>query len=122
MFTLKYSGGVAPLNNSFIFFLTVGHNLLALIYFSQAWSMAVLKNCAISMGAGPLIVILTEVLGLFKSMPLYNFLASSIFATFTPALPILPYTSNLFSGSCPYKVTLSNAVERRIEFCPLLKK
>ena len=52
--------------------------------------MAVLKNCAIRIGAGPLMVILTEVLELFKSMPLYNFLASSILATFTPALPILP--------------------------------
>ena len=70
------------------------------------------------MGAGPLIVILTDVEGAFKSIPEYNFFASSMFATFTPAFPIFPNMSNLLAGSFPYKVTLSNAVDKRIADCP----
>ena len=41
-------------------------------------------------GAGPLMVILTEVLGSQRSKPLYSFLASSTVAMLTPLLPILP--------------------------------
>ena len=50
---------------------------------------AFMKNAKI-IGAGPLIVILTEVLGSHKSNPLYNFLASSTVAILTPLLPTLP--------------------------------
>ena len=42
------------------------------------------------MGAGPLIVMETEVISLVKSKPEYNFLASSKHQTETPAFPILP--------------------------------
>ena len=43
-----------------------------------------------SIGAGPLMVILTDVIGCDKSKPEYNFLASSKQAIETPAFPILP--------------------------------
>ena len=42
------------------------------------------------MGAGPLMVILTDVNGWLKSKPEYNFLASSKQQIETPAFPILP--------------------------------
>ena len=42
------------------------------------------------MGAGPLMVMLTDVLGSVKSKPLYSFLASSRQQIDTPALPIFP--------------------------------
>ena len=48
-----------------------------------------------NMGAGPLIVIETEVLDADKSKPEYNFLASSKQQMDTPAFPILPYISGL---------------------------
>ena len=41
-------------------------------------------------GAGPLIVILTEVIASTKSKPEYNFLASSKQQIETPAFPIFP--------------------------------
>src|ERR1700754_1559236 len=63
---------------------------LAASHFSQSWSMAAFIKKASSIGAGPLIVMLTEVLGSQRSKPLYNFLASSTVAMLTPALPILP--------------------------------
>ena len=43
-----------------------------------------------NIGAGPLIVMETEVLGEHKSNPEYNFFASSKVAILTPALPIFP--------------------------------
>ena len=43
-----------------------------------------------SIGAGPLIVIETDVDGLLKSNPEYNFFASSKQQIETPELPILP--------------------------------
>ena len=43
-----------------------------------------------NIGAGPLIVILTEVVGSDKSNPEYNFLASSKQHIETPAFPIFP--------------------------------
>ena len=69
------------------------------------------------MGAGPLMVMDTEVLGSQRSNPLYNFFASSTVATLTPLLPTLPYISGLVSGSCPYKVTLSKAVDNLLNAC-----
>ena len=42
------------------------------------------------MGAGPLMVILTEVIGLLRSNPEYSFLASSKQQMLTPAFPIFP--------------------------------
>ena len=50
---------------------------------------AFMKNAKI-IGAGPLIVIDTEVNALIKSKPEYNFLASSKVAIETPAFPIFP--------------------------------
>ncbi len=61
-----------------------------MIYFSHCWSIAVFKNIAISTGAGPLIVILTEVRLWQRSNPEYSFFESSIVAIETPALPIFP--------------------------------
>ena len=43
-----------------------------------------------NIGAGPLIVILTEVIALAKSKPEYSFLASSKQQMETPAFPIFP--------------------------------
>ena len=65
-------------------------------------------------------VILTEVVGLHRSNPEYNFLASSKQQMETPALPIFPYISGLKSGSCPYRVTESNAVDKRLAGNPKL--
>ena len=48
-----------------------------------------MKNAQI-VAAGPLIVIETEVEGLHKSNPEYNFLASSKQQTLTPEFPIFP--------------------------------
>ena len=50
---------------------------------------AFMKNPS-SIGAGPLIVIDTEVLGSARSKPEYSFLASSTVAIDTPELPTLP--------------------------------
>ena len=54
-----------------------------------------------SIGAGPLIVILTDVFADDKSKPEYNFLASSKQQIDTPAFPIFPYISGLNPGSFP---------------------
>ena len=48
-----------------------------------------MKNAKI-IGAGPLIVIDTEVVGLQRSNPEYSFFMSSTDATDTPELPTLP--------------------------------
>ena len=53
-----------------------------------------MKNAQI-VAAGPLIVIDTEVLGLHKSNPEYNFLASLSEHMFTPEFPTLPNMSGL---------------------------
>jgi len=58
--------------------------------FSMFWSIAVFMNMARIIGAGPLIVIDTEVLGALRSKPEYNFFISSSVAMDTPELPILP--------------------------------
>ena len=50
---------------------------------------AFIKNAAM-VGAGPLIVIDTDVFGSAKLKPLYNFLASSKQQILTPELPIFP--------------------------------
>ena len=52
--------------------------------------MAVLRNIARIMGAGPLMVIDTEVLGAHSSNPPYSTLTSSRVHTLTPDVPILP--------------------------------
>ena len=52
--------------------------------------MAVFKNMARIIGAGPLIVIETDVLGLHRSKPSNSAFMSSTVAIDTPALPILP--------------------------------
>ena len=62
-------------------------------------------------GAGPLIVMLTEVFGLHKSKPEYKRLASSQVAILTPELPTLPQISGRLAGSRPYNVTESKAVD-----------
>ena len=59
-------------------------------YFSTCWSMAVFMNIARIIGAGPLIVIETEVVGAQRSKPEYSFFMSSSVAIETPELPILP--------------------------------
>jgi hypothetical protein len=65
-------------------------------------------------GAGPLMVMDTEVFGEHKSKPEYSFLTSSKVETETPELPIFPQISGRLSGSAPYNVTESNAVESRV--------
>ncbi len=59
-------------------------------YFSTFWSMAVFMNIARIIGAGPLMVIDTEVPGALRSKPEYSFFMSSSVAMLTPELPILP--------------------------------
>src|SRR5690606_28950859 len=69
-------------------------------------------------GAGPLMVIDTEVVGAHRSKPAYSSLASSSVQTETPLSPILPHTSGRSSGSQPYSVTESNAVDSRLAGSP----
>ena len=52
--------------------------------------MAALRNMARIVGAGPLIVIDTDVVGSHRSMPSNSAFMSSRVATDTPALPTLP--------------------------------
>ncbi|CAI8160742.1 MAG: Uncharacterised protein [Methanobacteriota archaeon] len=56
-------------------------------------------------------VIETEVFASHKSNPEYNLLASSTLAIETPEFPTLPQISGRRSGSLPYRVTLSKAVD-----------
>ena len=76
-----------------------------------------MKNARI-IGAGPLIVIETEVVGAQRSKPEYSFFMSSTVAIDTPELPTLPKMSGRSWGSSPYKVTESKAVDRRAAGCP----
>jgi hypothetical protein len=59
-------------------------------YFSTCWSTAVFMNIARIIGAGPLMVIDTLVVGAHRSKPEYSFFMSSSVAMLTPELPILP--------------------------------
>ena len=52
--------------------------------------MAVFMNIARIIGAGPLMVIDTEVVGAHRSKPEYSFFMSSSVAMLTPELPTLP--------------------------------
>ena len=52
--------------------------------------MAVLRNMARIVGAGPLIVIDTDVVGSHRSKPPYSTFMSSRVAIDTPELPTLP--------------------------------
>src|SRR3546814_9306326 len=90
-------------------------------YFSTCWSMAVFMNIARIIGAGPLIVIETEVVGAHRSKPEYSFFMSSRVGTLTPELPNLPKISGRGAGSSPYRVTESNAVDRRTAGWPTLR-
>ena len=54
------------------------------------WSMAVLRKKARIVGAGPLIVIDTDVVGAVRSNPSYSAFMSSSVATETPEVPTLP--------------------------------
>ena len=54
------------------------------------WSIAVLRNMARSVGAGPLMVIDTEVVGSHRSKPEYSTFMSSRVAMDTPEVPTLP--------------------------------
>ena len=58
--------------------------------FSNCWSMAVFMNIARIIGAGPLMVIDTEVVGAHRSNPEYSTFMSSSVAIDTPELPTLP--------------------------------
>ena len=78
-------------------------------------------NIARIIGAGPLIVIDTDVLGAHRSKPEYSFFMSSSVAMLTPELPILPKMSGRSAGSSPYRVTLSKAVDRRAAGWPTLR-
>ena len=69
-------------------------------------------------GAGPLIVIETDVVGAHKSNPEYSFFISSTVAIETPELPTLPYISGRSCGSSPYSVTESKAVDSRAASWP----
>jgi hypothetical protein len=57
---------------------------------SSCWSTAVHRNIARTAGAGPLIVIDTDVLGATRSKPAYSAFMSSSVATDTPEVPTLP--------------------------------
>jgi hypothetical protein len=57
---------------------------------SSRWSMAVFRNIARMAGAGPLIVIDTEVAGAHRSKPEYMTFMSSTVAIDTPDVPTLP--------------------------------
>ena len=78
-------------------------------------------NIARMIGAGPLMVIDTDVVGAHRSKPEYSFFMSSSVGTLTPELPILPKMSGRGAGSSPYSVTESNAVDSRAEAWPLLR-
>src|SRR5690625_4820378 len=65
------------------------------------------------MGAGPLIVMDTDVNGSIRSKPLYSFFISSSEQMLTPLSPTLPYISGRIAGSSPYNVTESTAVDSR---------
>ncbi len=69
---------------------SVGSRPLSARNFSSCWSIAVLMNIASSVGAGPLIVIDTELFGAHRSKPEYNTFMSSSVAIDTPELPTLP--------------------------------
>ena len=57
---------------------------------SRRWSMAVLRNMASMVGAGPLMVIDTDVVGSHRSNPSKSAFMSSNVAIETPDVPILP--------------------------------
>ena len=84
--------------------------------------MAAFIKYASIIGAGPFMVILTEVLGSAKSNPEYSFLRSSRQQMETPALPIFPYISGLLPGSFPYNVTESKAVDSLFAGIPSLTR
>ncbi len=57
---------------------------------SSRWSIAVFMNMARMVGAGPLIVIETDVVGSQRSKPEYRTFMSSRVAMDTPEVPTLP--------------------------------
>ena len=69
---------------------SVGSRPLSRANFSSCWSIAVLTNIARIVGAGPLIVIDTDVAGSHRSKPEYSTFMSSSVAIDTPELPTLP--------------------------------
>ncbi len=69
---------------------SVGSRPLSAWNFSSCWSMAAFMNIARIVGAGPLIVMLTEVAGSHRSKPEYSTFRSSSVAIETPELPTLP--------------------------------
>ena len=69
---------------------SVGSRPLSAANLSSCWSIAVFMNIARIVGAGPLIVMLTEVAGWHRSKPEYSTFMSSSVAMLTPELPTLP--------------------------------
>ena len=69
---------------------SVGSRPLSAWNLSMFWSMAVFMNMARMLGAGPLMVMLTEVAGWQRSKPPYSTFMSSSVAMDTPLLPTLP--------------------------------
>ena len=69
---------------------SVGCRPLSAANFSTCWSIAVLKNIARMVGAGPLMVIDTELFAAHRSNPEYSTFMSSRVAIETPELPTLP--------------------------------
>jgi len=69
---------------------SVGSRRFSARNLSSAWSTAVFMNIARIVGAGPLIVMLTLVLGAVRSKPEYSTFMSSSVAMDTPLLPTLP--------------------------------
>ena len=57
---------------------------------ARRWSTAVLRNIASTAGAGPLIVMDTDVVGEHRSKPPYSTCMSSSVAIETPEVPTLP--------------------------------
>ena len=73
---------------------SVGSRPLSSLNLSICWSIAVLKKQARMIGAGPLIVIDTEVVGAHSSKPSNSTFMSSSVAIETPELPILPSSAD----------------------------
>jgi hypothetical protein len=74
----EYSGRFLPANSASIRLCAASQRAWsARRYFSTCWSIAVFMNIARMIGAGPLIVIETDVVGAHRSKPEYSFFMSS---------------------------------------------
>ncbi len=80
---------------------SVGGRPCSASYRSRRWAIATLRNMARMVGAGPLMVIETDVAGSQRSNPSKSARMSSTVAIDTPEVPIFPRMSGRSSGSNP---------------------